>query len=266
MNTIPYIVSMTTIPNRLSLIRPTIESIRAQSEPPTHIELNIPTVFRRNPAEKYTLPNWLNNDSFVRVYRCQDLGPATKIVPTLIRNNENKINTPVVTVDDDLVYSKNHLRALLHCYINSNRQSLVAGSVACVAAKNGQAPYLKELVSQAQLNQLSEKAPPVFEGFWGVLYPSSFYREKLRYFIESCIQNDNVMCADDLILSVFAWRHNISVILCGELQKIKHLESRCKTDYAHDEYALHTWQTNGHGERYAKYMRQLVDWDGFQLK
>ena len=102
--------TLTTIPERMDKLEKTLGSIRNQSLQPTYIILNIPTKTRKGGTydmnrikileEKYKL--------FVNVVE-KDLGPITKIIPTL---DFVKSGDKIFIVDDDTVYDKNALKRL----------------------------------------------------------------------------------------------------------------------------------------------------------
>src|SRR4051794_1700330 len=86
---VAIVVSFTTSPMRLPKCRPVIDSLLNQTRRPDAILLNLPPRFDRT-GEEYPpyelLPNWLIGDSLVKIERCdRDWGPATKILPTVMR-------------------------------------------------------------------------------------------------------------------------------------------------------------------------------------
>tara|TARA_R100001129_G_scaffold4435_3_gene4055 strand:- start:8178 stop:8975 length:798 start_codon:yes stop_codon:yes gene_type:complete len=90
------IISLTTIPERIQHIKPVIESLISQTQPPEKILLWVP-----NDVE-YEIPTFLNTD-IVEIKRCKDIGPATKFIYTI---NELKPNQEFIVVDDDTIYSE----------------------------------------------------------------------------------------------------------------------------------------------------------------
>ena len=104
------IVSLTSIPSRLDHIATTLKSLLAQDRPPATIHLNLPTVSRREQCE-YVVPSWLEDLTMVRIHRCDDLGPATKLLPTLKRVDPDQL---IVVVDDDRIYHANLIADLEH--------------------------------------------------------------------------------------------------------------------------------------------------------
>lgn len=95
-------VTLTTTPSRIGLLHHTLKSLLDQSVPPTKIILNVPNFsIRENVA--YTIPDSLKNLASVEIHRTEDLGPGTKLIPTL---SQVAPNAPVLVVDDDRIYPK----------------------------------------------------------------------------------------------------------------------------------------------------------------
>ena len=94
-------VSMTTIPERLNtdfFRHVVVENLLKQK--PYRIILNIPYIYERT-GEEYQIPEWLEHHETIVVNRCQDVGPATKIVESLDLVPDDAL---VVIVDDDFFY------------------------------------------------------------------------------------------------------------------------------------------------------------------
>ena len=100
------VCSMTTIPDRLSLVHLTIESVLLQSMRPRSVELYLSD--RLSPAD---LPESLTRlqSLGLRVNFAPDVGPHTKLIYALRDFPADRI----VTVDDDHYYPSNMIAALL---------------------------------------------------------------------------------------------------------------------------------------------------------
>lgn len=94
------VISLTTTPSRIALIEPTLKSLLDQKLPPAKIVLNVPDFSKRENVA-YQLPDFLDGLEQVQVRRCEDLGPATKLIPTLL---DEPADTPILIVDDDRIY------------------------------------------------------------------------------------------------------------------------------------------------------------------
>jgi len=108
------VISMTSIPERLNYLRPVLNSLLDQTYKVDEISLNIPHVSRKGTS--YEIPKWLedlakNMESPIQIHRVPvDLGPGTKILPTLKRET---LDTIVIVVDDDNIYSSKLVEGLI---------------------------------------------------------------------------------------------------------------------------------------------------------
>jgi hypothetical protein len=107
------IVSLTTVPERLSLdredgLKDVIFHLCAQDDSNYEVHFNIP-FFSKITGQEYVIPDWLkefeNIYSHLRIFRTDDLGPSTKFIPTLLRDDVDP-ESVIIVVDDDLVYHK----------------------------------------------------------------------------------------------------------------------------------------------------------------
>lgn len=107
------IVSMTTSPARLADgLERSVRTLLNQTCPPDEVHLNVPHVFRRT-GEPYVLPAWCSTiDPRVRVFRVDDVGPATKTVPTVERIAPDE-DVVIVVADDDVLYLQESIEHLL---------------------------------------------------------------------------------------------------------------------------------------------------------
>jgi hypothetical protein len=94
------IVTLTTIPSRIDRIGPTIKSLLCQTLPPKDIRVYVPERSRREQAG-YIVPAWLAALESIRIVRCDDFGPATKVIPALLTSAPDQ---GLLVVDDDRLY------------------------------------------------------------------------------------------------------------------------------------------------------------------
>lgn len=97
------LVTLTTIPSRLPHIAATLKSLMRQKRAPSRIVINLPDFSKRENVP-YTVPAFLHGLKSVQIIRCADLGPATKAIPTLLREPPNR---KIIVVDDDRIYPPN---------------------------------------------------------------------------------------------------------------------------------------------------------------
>lgn len=112
------------------------------------------------------------------IYPCDDLGPATKLLPTVARYRNT--DTTIIYCDDDKLYDKNWVLRLLKTAERHPRSAVCdeAFSISSYVKKYnfkrlGKASRilhrLKFLLSMRQLSQLKYQPPYICGGFGGVL-------------------------------------------------------------------------------------------------
>lgn len=96
------IVSMTTIPSRIGMMDTALKSLLDQTLPPSQIFINVPLYSKREDCA-YEVPPYLENLAGVTIKRCEDWGPATKLIPTL---TEVAPDQAILVADDDRIYPR----------------------------------------------------------------------------------------------------------------------------------------------------------------
>lgn len=106
------VVSLTTIPSRLKYLESILKVIKNQTIQPDITYLNLPYHSKKEDVD-YTLPPQQLLDKYnVQIIRCEDLGPITKLVPVLER--EEDPDTIIITMDDDMEYTNDRIEQLLN--------------------------------------------------------------------------------------------------------------------------------------------------------
>jgi len=101
------VVTLATIPSRISKIAPVIDSIKAQTRSPDRIYVCI-SKFCLREQSTYDVPDWLRQDESIEVLVSpNDYGPATKLIGML--DKEPDPITRIVIVDDDWAYNPDML-------------------------------------------------------------------------------------------------------------------------------------------------------------
>ena len=109
------VVSFTTSPERISKIKPMVDSILNQTRKPDFFVLNIAKVFPRT-GKSYVIPDFIKNSSIVVNVIDRDYGPATKVIPTIQFVKEKIMdlsNTRIIYVDDDIKQLPNMINTFL---------------------------------------------------------------------------------------------------------------------------------------------------------
>ena len=94
------VISLTTTPSRIALLEHTLKSLLDQSRMPARIVLNVPHHSQRE-GVAYSIPESLKPLKSLDIRRCEDLGPATKLIPAL---RAEAPDTPILVLDDDRIY------------------------------------------------------------------------------------------------------------------------------------------------------------------
>lgn len=99
-NEIPIYVTLTTVPQRIisDVFRKNMIAILDQNI--TQMVMNIPYVYKRT-GEQYTIPTWITSHHKIHVNRCEDVGPATKLLASI---DIIPLNSIVIVLDDDILY------------------------------------------------------------------------------------------------------------------------------------------------------------------
>ncbi len=117
------VITLTTLPSRIDRIEPTIKSLLNQTCAAREIRLNVPRVSRRENTS-YVVPDWLRRLASVTIVACEDYGPATKLIPSVVGAPPDD---RLLVVDDDRVYHR-HLIAQMAALSDAHPDVAIAGS------------------------------------------------------------------------------------------------------------------------------------------
>src|SRR5437667_6686776 len=109
------IASLSTVPERIGNLGPTVRSLLRQTRPPDEIVLAI-SEFSLREQRSYEVPEYVSRLPRVRILHCRrDWGPATKFIP-IVREElaAGRGDTLIMVVDDDRVYPRDALETYLH--------------------------------------------------------------------------------------------------------------------------------------------------------
>ena len=109
------VVSLSTLPDRIGNLEPTLRCLLEQTQTPDEILVAVPCFSNRQQKE-YVVPGYLEKIPRVRILRCQqDWGPATKFIPVIQEElAAGHGNTLIMIVDDDRIYPRDALETYLH--------------------------------------------------------------------------------------------------------------------------------------------------------
>ena len=108
----PLYATMTTLPARIKsdLFKRVVSELFVQKV--DFLVLNVPREYKRT-GETYEIPSWVTLDRRIIIHRCEDLGPATKILGGL---HLIPPQSKVIVVDDDTIYKRFAVAGLLDYY------------------------------------------------------------------------------------------------------------------------------------------------------
>ena len=85
-----------------------------QSVKPDFMVLNLPKIFKRT-GEVAIIPDFVSRNNRIRVNLVDDIGPITKILPTIdLVDNDNDV---IISFDDDVLYNKDCIKNLVEASI-----------------------------------------------------------------------------------------------------------------------------------------------------
>ena len=110
------VISLTTIPDRIDKLKPTLCSLLDNTKRVDEIVINIP--YKTIKGDRYKIPKWLKSLKNVKIYRVdKDYGPSTKLLPTLLRESSKTI---IIVVDDDVIYGSKTIESYIDEFYNRN--------------------------------------------------------------------------------------------------------------------------------------------------
>lgn len=225
-----YIVSFTTSPSRIHKCQPMLLSILNQSRKPDLIILNIPKIFNRT-GEQYSVPKNVSDYVYVNVIE-NDLGPGTKIIPTikyLNDNNYDKNDTRIIYLDDDIKY----MNKMIECYeknihINDNSTWTATGFDFINFQLNGKRNNNDSCI--------------IAEGYGAVCVKLSIFDDDFIEYINKYIHDIDCKLSDDVILSNYYHKKNIQIKILNipnTYSIIDMWRNNCILDYGNQADALH---------------------------
>jgi hypothetical protein len=237
------VASLTTMPNRIDLIRTTLNSVSNQNVAIDHIEINVPYKCIRT-GEDYIIPEWLENYPNLQIHRTEDYGAITKVAPTLIRYKDDE-ETYIWSVDDDVDYTDNTLSVLLRQHDPSIKR-ILAYSVGGLSNKG-----FSGNIARADYGVF-------LEGFATVLYPPLSIGDDFLSYVETTSAFPDCKVSDDVTLSNYFYGRGIRPFCCPE-NKTDNLKV-CKNllPYYKDATATHL-QSGGHFCRYVRVLHTLKE-------
>ena len=98
------VISFTTIPSKISKLKPMLISLLDQTARVNQIFLTIPYTYK---GKKYEIPEYMK-DIVTILPTGQDYGRYTSLIPVLLR--EKDTNTVIISITDRYVYNKSYIK------------------------------------------------------------------------------------------------------------------------------------------------------------
>lgn len=200
---IPPVITLTTIPSRLSATHDTgikmcINSLMNQKySKPYEIHFNIPYTLKHT-GEAYVIPDWLKNlqGPKLKIFRTEDYGPITKLYPTVERVTDSK--TIIIVTDDDLVY---HEEMLIEQVKN---QHIFGQSAVGYDGIDSYQPTFDDVRDHFVTAHRKNIRVKILQHYKTISYKRSYFKDDYRPFIDEYYQWN-----DDLLMSAYLGKHGI---------------------------------------------------------
>jgi hypothetical protein len=203
------VISLTTIPPRVKYLKYMINSLKRQTRKPDRVELYLPREYK---YRSFTQSELANIPCEFTVVNCDDVGPATKILPAL--KSHRGRNVTIVYCDDDRVYPINWLERLLNV---SGMKPDYAIADECMPIKMPVMHYrgvkkdwryrFKRGLSLGLYHphhfndRYKVRNPDIVEGFGGVLVKPSFFSDRVFDVPSKCWAVDDIWLSANLNLA-----------------------------------------------------------------
>lgn len=179
------IFSLTSSPKRIQFLNETLYSLLNQEIMPKKIQINLPFVFRRT-GEQFTNVEKLDflKHPLIEINRCDDIGPITKLVPTL--HSETNADTLIIVVDDDTVYPPD----LIHKYIQFSSlhpNQVIVG-------------HCGDTLLDGKYS-VDDGTCSLFESFGASGFKRSFFSDNFTSYVSQAVSNNWCLRSDDYVIS-----------------------------------------------------------------
>lgn len=201
------IISLTAIPPRFHGLNALYKSLAAQTHPVDRIEINIPRTYRNPKFGGYSTA--LIPDAFDIYFVDQDLGPATKIIPTIQRYWGQEVL--IIYLDDDRVYRTDLVETLVLLAKKHPTSAVAAHTVSVkrqlIEAYWRRRPALYRFLRLITLNVWNPKRAVdndsfrIAEGFGGVLVRPEFFDPRILDYPSHLRSVDDVWISGMLTLT-----------------------------------------------------------------
>jgi hypothetical protein len=249
------IVSITTSPRRIKLMKNTLDSILNQTYPPDLIRINIPKQFKRT-GQTYEIPDFIQNNNKIQIFQYEeDYGPIMKLLPTLSDYSEHP-NANIIYVDDDVLMLPHTIETFIK-YININ-----PNFVYCLSGFDfkGHQNWIRNNNVPCYVN--------IPEGYMSVCFSNSIINKitnQINYSIKDYYRffskNEYCFTSDDLMIGNFLAMNNIQIYKIHDDKANFNLwwKSGCELQYGKSGDGIMHLETDQHFTRYNKAFQYLIE-------
>lgn len=196
------VISFTTIPSRIKFLPEIIKNLKSQTLQPDIIYACIP-YFSKRKNVKYEISDDWKFEKNVKIVRCKDYGPATKLLGCI--SYEPDPDTMIITIDDDHEYPPEtvHIRVAYAMKYPD----------ACFSL-NGMDNNLHPINCSSKMN-ITDPTVKYIEGFGAPLYRRKYITNEMLDFFENKL-SDECFLSDDLTISTWLQMQNVPlIVLCN---------------------------------------------------
>jgi len=239
------VVSLTTSPKRIRKMKPLIDCLMQQTIKPDCIYLNLPLVFKRDKTEFQEIPLFITENSLIHINWCEDIGPATKVIPTA--QLELNPETIIISIDDDIYYPPTFIETFL-VFARRYPDSIITGT-----------SYMKS--AEKHKNEFDGKFVEFLEGYSGVLYRRKDFDGYKEAETRACYLGDDFYISNEML------RKGKTIVMIGReyrgVRGIKPLKYGLEKDALHltskgndDNYKACSESLEAQGRLYVNYYRK----------
>lgn len=178
------IVTLTSIPGRIPFLHKLEKSLKVQALKPDAVEIYLPHTYSKRSLGQFDISQV---PSSFDVVRCDDIGPATKILPAVSRHKNRGVR--LIYCDDDRIYHQSWLQRLARLS-DGNPEKCVADEVNSVPSRINERNWrlrpleyrLRRMLALGRWRPLRVDRTyhaNIAEGFGGVLVRPEFFTDRV---------------------------------------------------------------------------------------
>lgn len=194
-------------PKTINTSKKTFESIKAQTKQLDIIYWFYPRFSKRFNIPYPDVPDWVSEYDNLKVVRCEDYGPATKVIPLLDMDVED--DARIIIFDDDCVYPKNNVELLNKHYRRDVGLGFMGSLRTYIPFKNmltsGKAFKTNGLSFLNRVNIMLCSSM--------VIYPRRMYPKTSQGYLDDMKKVEGSFLNDDLMNTYYAHKNGIKLYI-----------------------------------------------------